>query len=69
MKHDYSWRCQCDAAEGTSLTLADARKDVKDHLTKNQGVGGHQFAFINQHERGGDMTNKDWKITQKTSKI
>lgn len=57
MKHDYSWRCQCDA-EGSALTIEDAREKVKDHLEKNQNVGEHQFAFINEQRLENNSKDK-----------
>lgn len=57
---DYSWRCECDK-EGTANTLAEARKEVRAHLRNHYDRTPNWYAFIDQHEKGGDLTDKSWK--------
>ena len=73
MKYDYTWRCDCDFAEGTCARLNEARRAAKRHLAECDGGKDRELqespvtVFIDQYDLdAGEMSDKWWKVTKKS---
>lgn len=64
MKNDYTWRCDCDA-EGSTNTLAEARKEARKHLRTHTDKTPNWSVFIDQYDlEAGELSGKYWKIVK-----
>lgn len=63
MKYDYTWRCDCDIAEGLTTTLNEARREARKHLKTHRDKTPNWSVFIDQYDlQAGEMSDKWWKI-------
>lgn len=65
---DYSWRCDCDGAEGNCRTLREARQEAKKHLkecTYQREDGKPLEVFIDEYDLSeAEMSDRWWKVTK-----
>lgn len=59
MQFDYSWRCECERGEGSAPTKKQAENDAYESMSAKKCC---RVATVSQHERGGDLTGKDYKV-------
>lgn len=71
--YDYSWRCDCDE-EGISIrTLAEAKKEARQHLKrcvlrKDKSVSTIEV-FIDKYDLSeGELCDVWWKVVHRKSK-
>lgn len=61
-KFDYTWRCDCDA-EGSTITLAEARKESRLHLKNHTDKTPNWKIFIDQYNKEeGELSGKYWEV-------
>ena len=66
MRYDYSWRCDCEK-EGTTPSLAVARKEAREHLKTHTDKTPNWTVFVDQYDHSaGELTNKYWKVVKNT---
>lgn len=59
---DYSITCECGHQDSPFRTLNEARTAARQHLKTHNDRTPNWSAMIDQHEVGGDLTDRDWKI-------
>ncbi len=66
MRHDYTWRCDCEA-EATEQFLVNANRSARYHL-ENECELADPEVFIDQYDlEAGELSDKYWKIKRKAT--